>query len=651
MVTTLLIANRGEIACRIIRSARSLGIHTVAVYSDPDARALHVELADDALALRGDFAADTYLSTDKLLAAAAAAGADAVHPGYGFLSENAAFAQRCLDAGHVWVGPSPHVIATMGDKLRAKTLMSEAGVPVLPSFAIADVPDDAFPVLVKAVAGGGGKGMRLVSHRADLQDAVVAAAREAAAAFGDDRLFVESFLRRPHHIEVQVLGDVHGNVVHLGERECSIQRRHQKVIEESPSPFVDDALRAQLCDAALAGARALGYTSAGTFEFVVSGDRRIAFLEVNTRLQVEHPVTELAWMRADGTPLDLVALQLAVARGEPLPFSQDEVVARAHAIEARLYAEDVAAGFLPATGAIALWDIAEGARVDAGVRTGDEVTPHYDPLLAKLIATAPTRREAAARLAGVLSRSRIHGVTTNRDFLVGALRHPAFMTGDYDTGFVGDHVDWGGTAAEVHEAHAVAVTLGRALQRQPAVGPLATIPLGWRNNRSQPGRARYRTSPSTELVVDYVRERDGTFTVACGTTTQQARVIASAAGAVDVELGDRRIRARWSTSAGDVFIDSSLGSSRLTIVPRFRAPDAAVPAGALIAPMPGTVVSVAVTEGDAVAPGALLLVLEAMKMEHRLTAPAAGLVRALRVAVGDRVAAGDLLVVLNEEER
>jgi propionyl-CoA carboxylase alpha chain len=470
MFSTLLIANRGEIACRVIRTARAMGLRTVAVYSEPDADALHVALADEAVALRGATATQTYLNVDALLDAAALTQAEAVHPGYGFLSENAAFAQACVNAGLVWVGPDSDVIAAMGDKIAAKRVMRQAGVPVLADAVVAAEADlqtagadVGYPLLVKAAAGGGGKGMRLVRDAAGLAEAVAAARREAAGAFGDDRVFLERFVTNPRHVEVQIIGDIHGGLVHLGERECSVQRRHQKVIEESPSPAVDDALRSAMTSAALAAAGALGYTNAGTVEFVLAPGGDFAFLEVNTRLQVEHPVTELAWRLRDGTLLDLVRLQLLVAGGEALPFDQSDVVQAGHAVEARVYAEDPAAGFLPATGTLRAWSVptGSGVRVDAGVRDGTEVSVHYDPMLAKVIAAAPTRGEAIRLLATTLEASRIHGVTTNRDFLVAALRHHAFATGEYDTGFVDDHLAGGAVPplSADHELHAVAAAL------------------------------------------------------------------------------------------------------------------------------------------------------------------------------------------------
>ncbi|MEU7815377.1 biotin carboxylase N-terminal domain-containing protein, partial [Pseudonocardia sp. NPDC049154] len=461
MIQKLLVANRGEIAARVMRTAHALGIATVAVYSDPDADAPFVRLADEAVRLPGAAPSATYLRGDLVIEAARATGADAVHPGYGFLSENAGFARDCAAAGLTFVGPSPEAIASMGSKLEAKALMDKAGVPVLPGATVQEDTDlnavaaeIGFPVLVKAAFGGGGRGMRVVHDPAELADAVAGARREAASAFGDGTVFLERFVVDPRHVEVQIVGDTHGEVVHLFERECSIQRRYQKIVEESPSPAVDDALRAELGAAAVAAGKAIGYTGAGTVEFVLDQDGRFFFLEVNTRLQVEHPVTELV------TGLDLVALQLRVAEGEPLPPEVTGAVLDGHAIEVRLYAEDVPAGFLPATGTLHRFRIPDlaGLRLDTGVEDGSVVSPHYDPMLAKVVAHGRTRAEAARTLARALQRAEIHGVTTNRDLLVDILREPEFLAGRTDTGYLTRHSvlvsgGGGGGGPPPHQAH------------------------------------------------------------------------------------------------------------------------------------------------------------------------------------------------------
>ena len=440
----VLIANRGEIARRVMRTCREMGIDTVAVFSEPDRSAPFVGEADEAVALGGAAPAESYLRVDKLLDAARRTGADAVHPGYGFLSENSEFARACADAGLVFIGPPPAVIAAMGSKLEAKRRMAGAGVPMLPSGEIqagkaADVEHVAkeigLPLLVKASAGGGGKGMRIVREAGELADAVVSARREAESAFGDGTVYLERYLEGARHVEVQIFGDVHGNVVHLGERECSIQRRHQKIVEESPCTALDAKGRAAICDAAVAGGRAIGYVGAGTVEFLLAGDGRFYFLEVNTRLQVEHPVTEMV------TGLDLVRMQIDVARGARLPRQEDLPLAHGHAIEVRLYAEDAEREYLPQTGTLQRFEIDSshrrtGLRVDTGVESGSVVGVHYDPMLAKVIAWAPSRDEAAAKLARALERARIHGVRTNRRLLCGILRHSEFLSGRTDTGFL-----------------------------------------------------------------------------------------------------------------------------------------------------------------------------------------------------------------------
>jgi propionyl-CoA carboxylase alpha chain len=652
-LSKLLIANRGEIACRIIRTARAMGIATVAVHSDVDATALHVELADEAIALGGTTPAASYLRADAIVSAAVRSGADAVHPGYGFLSERADFARACAAAGLTFVGPPPEAIAAMGDKVAAKARMAEAGVPVLTSFDPGEVPDDAFPVIVKAAMGGGGKGMRVVDRPSDLAAAIAGARREAEGAFGDGTVFIERYLPRPRHVEVQVLADHHGAVVHLGERECSIQRRHQKVIEESPSPLVDDALRAEMGSAAVAAAEAIGYTNAGTVELIATEGGEFFFLEVNTRLQVEHPVTELAWA-VDDRPLDLVRLQLLVAAGEPLPFEQSDLRSIGHAIEARLYAEDPAAGFLPAAGTLDVFEPAaeEGIRIDTGVRSGDVVSVHYDPMIAKVIAAAPTRREAAARLARALERSRIHGIPTNRDLLVTCLRHPSFGDGDLHTGFIDEHLPpeqrTANPSRQALALHAAAAALAGARRRRLAAPVLRTIPSGWRNN-PQPQHV-VLASPDAEVEVRYARTRGGAWSVEVDEEPLELRVLAwpdeDPLGRLVLDHAGHRVPVGLTEVGGRWHVDSPLGSCTLVEQPRF--PDAAdeAVAGGLTAPMPGTVVAVHARTGDAVEPGAVLVVLEAMKMEHRITADLAGTVAEVRVEPGQIVDADAVLVVV-----
>ena len=662
----LLVANRGEIARRVFVTCRSLGIGTVAVFSDADADAPFVAEADAAVRLPGTSAADTYLRGDLVVAAALRAGADAVHPGYGFLSENADFARAVLAAGLTWVGPPPDAIAAMGSKTAAKKAMDAVGVPVLADLDPATVTAADLPVLVKASAGGGGRGMRVVRDLADLPGAVESATAEALAAFGDGTVFVEPYVERGRHVEVQVLADTHGTVWALGERECSIQRRHQKIVEEAPSPLVEatPGLRERLLDAATTAARAIGYVGAGTVEFLVDGaGERFFFLETNTRLQVEHPVTELRY------GVDLVALQLAVAAGRPLPARPPAPAG--HAIEVRLYAEDPAAGHAPRTGTLHRFDVpgVDAAfavpdrstgrpvlRLDAGLASGGVVSPHYDPMLAKVVAWAPDRADAAARLASALAGARVHGVTTNRDLLVNVLRHSAFVAGDTDTGFLDRH----GLAAlaaplagpDAVRLSALAAALATAAGRRDRARVLGGLPSGWRNLPAHPQRTRYEHA-GEEVVVEYASGRDGLraegFDDVALVAAQPGRVVLDVAGvrrAFDVSAYPDDAVDPDDPDAGLVCVDSPLGPVPLTALPRFPRAAASVAAGSLLAPMPGTVVRTAVAVGDAVEAGAALVVLAAMKMEHTLVAPAAGVVEALPAAVGDQVELGAVLAVV-----
>jgi propionyl-CoA carboxylase alpha chain len=643
MIGRLLIANRGEIARRIIRACRSLGISPVAVYSDPDALAPHAGEADLAVRLPGSAAADTYLRADLLVQAARRTGADAVHPGYGFLAENAGFARAVTDAGLGWVGPPPEAIATMGSKVDAKRLAAGAGVAVLPTWAPGQVPAAAYPVLVKAVAGGGGRGMRIVPSAFELDDAVRSAGREAAAAFGDGAVFVEPYLRRPRHVEVQVLADRHGGVVALGERECSVQRRHQKIVEEAPSPAVGPTLRAALAEAAVTVARRVGYVGAGTVEFLLTDAGDPVFLEMNTRLQVEHPVTECV------TGLDLVALQLAVAEGRPLPFTEVPA-ARGHAIEVRLYAEDPAAAWRPSTGTLHRYAVpgvtatfapppAEaGLRLDSGVEDGSVVSAHYDPMVAKLIAWAPTRAEAARRLAAALAGARVHGLVSNRDLLVRILRDPDFLAGRTDTTFL----DRDGLLAPLLDAAeigrcALAAALAAAHRRHATARVLSSLPAGWRNNPSQPATASY-DGPHGRIETTYRPLPEG------------VRLLAAGADGVTLETDGVRREYAVHAVAETSFVDAPDGGTAvLTEVEPLPAPVAALPEGSLTAPMPGTVVRVLVAEGDRVDAGVPLLVLEAMKMEHVMSAPAAGTVVELPATLGSQVDAGTVLAVVKPD--
>ena len=612
MINSLLIANRGEIACRIIRTAREMGIRTVAVYSDADAKALHVREADEAVHIGPSPARESYLIGEKIIAAAKATDAEAIHPGYGFLSENAEFAQAVADAGLVWVGPKPSSITAMGLKDAAKKLMAEAGVPVTPGY-MGENQDPAFlaeraaeigyPVLIKAVAGGGGKGMRKVDAAGDFIDALASCQREAAASFGNDHVLIEKYILTPRHIEVQVFGDTHGNVVHLFERDCSLQRRHQKVIEEAPAPGMDEATRADLCAAAVRAAKAVDYVGAGTIEFIADASEglradRIWFMEMNTRLQVEHPVTE------EITGVDLVEWQLRVASGEPIPLAQDELAINGWAMEARLYAEDPAKGFLPSIGTLELFQLPEHVgRVDTGVYEGAEVSPFYDPMIAKVIAWGEDREEARELLSEMLEDSAIWPVKTNSAFLINALDHPDFVAGTVDTGLIGRDGD---------AMTAEPVPTGQALTNAAMAMVPRALQSGFRLNAPD-----VRTAP---FLLDGKRvevELHGP-----GAEEPSPAMLVAEGGSV-WQLTPWRAEGSAGAAAGD---------------------------GAILSPMPGKVIAVEVAPGDKVTKGQKLLTLEAMKMEHSLTAPFDGIVAELNATAGAQVQVEALLVRIEKED-
>ena len=651
-ITRLLIANRGEIARRIIRTAHDMGISTVAIYADGDAQAPFVKEADSAVSLNGRTTAETYLDVDKVLEACQRSGADAIHPGYGFLSENAAFAQAVIDAGIKWLGPTPEVIGLMGDKLSAKRLMDEAGVPTLPGIEISGDTDIVaaaneigYPVLVKASAGGGGRGMRVVEQEADLLAAVEGAKREAGSSFGDDTVFLEKWLAVSRHVEIQILGDTHGNLVHCYERECSIQRRHQKIIEEAPSPAVNDAIRSRMGDAAIAAAKKLGYSSAGTVEFLLSGDD-FYFLEVNARLQVEHPITE------EIIGKDLVREQIRVAEGETLSFSQADISINGHAIEARLYAEDPAKGFLPSPGPVLAWtpSTVGQARFDSGVEAGSEISTQFDPMIAKVIVHAPTRREAAGRLARVLETTEIQGLRTNRDFLVATLRTPEFLAGDTTTDFI-ERVeptrDREVSRQELVEA-AIAVAMESQAQRRADSRVLRSLPSGWRNS-TMPMEAISFHCGNEVIDVAYRLQRDGRFRLLCDDDEHFISPYECGSGVVDLDDNGRRLQFSMQRHGDNWLVHSQNCDLVLTQQPRY--PDTSLDAntGGLTAPMPGSVLATEVAAGASVNKGDLLLIMEAMKMEHRITAPRDGVVESVHVAVGDQVDNGQLLVSMAEE--
>ncbi|MFI6759288.1 biotin carboxylase N-terminal domain-containing protein [Micromonospora sp. NPDC050417] len=684
MIRRLLVANRGEIARRIFATCRSVGVETVAVYSDADSDAPFVAEADFAVRLPGQTPTETYLRAELLIAAARRSGADAIHPGYGFLAENADFATTVIDAGLTWVGPPAKAIAMMGSKIEAKALLDDAGVPMLPTETDPDRVTE-FPVLVKASAGGGGRGMRVVRDAATLTEAVASARREAAGAFGDGTVFIERYVEQARHIEVQIFADSHGHIVPLGERECSIQRRHQKIIEETPSTAVSDELRLKLFEAATAAARAVGYLGAGTVEFLLAPTGEFFFLEMNTRLQVEHPVTEAV------TGFDLVRWQLVVAEGGPLPtatgsgaYSSSLILTTGHAIEVRLCAEDPANVWMPATGTLHRFAIPgvvtefepvptaggrAALRLDSGVRDGATVGVHYDSMLAKLVAWAPTRSEAARLLANALSRAELHGVRTNRDLLVRVLRHPEFRAGAIDTGFLDRHPELFApllSSVEAVRVSCLAAALAGAAARRRSAPVLASLPSGWRNvpagaqtsvfdGPSGPVEVGYRLDRTGALATWWVRPVDpdeldlaGLHPTVAPLPDDSPAVTILATEPDRVVLDVAGVRVAFAVHRVDSvsYVDGPDGSVTLTELPRFPEPTPELAEGSLVAPLPGAVSRILVVPGQRVAAGDLLLTLEAMKLEHPVHAPTAGTVTELPVPPGAQVEAGTVLAVL-----
>ncbi len=652
MIQSILIANRGEVACRIIRSCRALGIRSVVVYSDADGDGLPVRLADTAVSIGASPAIESYLNSDKIIAAAKCVGADAIHPGFGFLAENGDFAEQCAQAGLIFIGPSPEAMATMGNKRAAKALVAAAGVPVLDGYGGADQSDErllaegermGFPLMVKAAAGGGGKGMRLVQRLADLPDALASARREAKQAFASDDLILERALLRPRHIEVQIVGDVHGNMLHLGERECSIQRRHQKIVEETPSPAVDADLRRRLGDTAVLVAQSVHYHNVGTVEFLLDEEGQFYFLEMNTRLQVEHPVTELV------TGIDLVAWQIRIAEGERLPLTQDGVCFAGHAVEARVYAEEHANGFLPATGPLLLWDAPheEGIRIDSGVQTGDVVSVYYDPMLAKIIAFGADRKTAVRRLRYALQKTSLLGVKSNLSFLQAILAHPEFVAGRLNTAFIADYfATWQGGAGDVTLALLVA-SLGQWVNH-PQLGQNGGF---WRNNPNRPQLYRYLLGEDeVEVGVRAVPRQANQFEVTLSTESDLRLAV------VLHEWDDHTMRVTmdgWRKTAvfaqnGDVWwVQSGAGVVVLQSLDLLPQGETAVAVGgSLRAPMPGEVLAIFVAVGEEVVAGQPLLTLEAMKMEHTIRAAGDGVVQEIFFAVGDTVEADVQLLAI-----
>jgi propionyl-CoA carboxylase alpha chain len=663
----VLIANRGEIACRIARTCHRMGIPTVGVYSEPDRNALHVDSVDVAVALGGSTPAESYLRGDAIIQAALDTGSTMVHPGYGFLAENADFAQAVIDAGVQWIGPTPDQIRLLGDKVAAKRAARQAGAPTTEIVEVSPgaIPDGLeMPVLVKAAAGGGGRGMRVVRDPAELADAVESAGREAASAFGDGTVFVEPFIERGRHVEVQVLGDQHGNIVHLGDRECSVQRRNQKIIEEAPSPGIDDGVRSRLHEGALALARHVGYVGVGTVEFMVGdtsgGEPTITFLEVNTRLQVEHPVTEAI------TGIDLVEMQIDVASGRELPVAQPEITFDGHAIEVRLVAEDPASGWVPSTGTLTEFEIGGDVRVDTGFRSGSTVSPDYDSLLAKVVAHDADRGVAALQIGRAMRTARIAGVATNATMLAAAMAEADFRGGRTYTSYLDQHpevVDDPGPIGDDRLALLLGGVFADEQRQRTDDDPTAFAPSGWRNLRTR-GQRRTWLLGDDEHQVEYVLdganaelrvgawpEPDAKGTLADDTRrTASVRLLARTPERQVVELDGRRHIVDVGFD-GDTMRTSSRAGSLEWIRPRrFVDHDASAEGGGPICPLPGTVIAVHVATGDAVVDGQLLLVVEAMKMEHKITAHGDHVVGDVRFAVGDRVDAGELLVVLESAE-
>ncbi|WP_063060159.1 acetyl/propionyl/methylcrotonyl-CoA carboxylase subunit alpha [Nocardia sienata] len=664
-ITSVLVANRGEIARRIFASCRRMGVGTVAVYSDADAESPHIAEADAAVRLPGNTPAQTYLRGDLIIAAARATGADAIHPGYGFLSENAEFARAVEAAGLIWIGPPAAAIEEMGSKVASKKMMDAAGVPVLAELDPAEVTEAQLPVLIKASAGGGGRGMRVVRDLAELPGQLEGARREAESAFGDPTVFCERYLETGHHIEVQVMADTHGTIWAVGERECSIQRRHQKVVEEAPSPLVEriDAgrgpdsgpgMRGRLFEAARQAAAAIGYTGAGTVEFLADESGEFFFLEMNTRLQVEHPVTECT------TGLDLVQLQLEVAQGARL--APQPPAPHGHSIEVRLYAEDPAQDWQPQSGTVhrievpgvaAEFDLLDrpGVRLDSGVVDGSAVGVHYDPMLAKVISYGRTREEAARLLAGALHRARIHGLVTNRDLLVRVLRHPAFLAGDTDTAFFTTHgldtlaAPLAGPDEE--GLSIVAAALAEAAANRARAGVVAGVPSGWRNLPSQAQRKSYESRATGSHDIDYRFTRSGVEVAGCAglelISVAPDQVVLAVPGAHGL------VRRQFAVARYDdlVCVDSALGPVSVRRLPRFTDPADQVATGSLLAPMPGNVIRLGAEVGSSVTAGQPILWLEAMKMEHTIAAPVDGVLSAVNVEVGRQVDVGAVLAVVD----
>jgi acetyl-CoA carboxylase biotin carboxylase subunit len=646
----ILVANRGEIALRVMRSCHAMGIETVAVYSDADADSPHVRFAGEAVHLGAAPAQESYLRIEKVIEAASRTGAEAIHPGYGFLSENAEFAESCAAVGIVFIGPPAAAIRAMGLKSPARRLAAEAGATVVPGYDGEDQSAETlrvrmieigFPVLIKASAGGGGKGMRVVRAKSEVDGAIESARREAEKAFGDGSLLVEKYIEGARHVEVQILGDARGNLVHLFERDCSLQRRHQKVVEESPSPAVNEELRRKMGAAAVNIGRAIGYANAGTVEFILAPSGEFYFIEVNTRLQVEHPVTEMI------TGLDLVRLQIEIAEGNPLPFGQGDLKAEGHAIEARLYAEDPANDFLPSTGKV--FDLRlpalEGLRIDSGIESGIEVGIHYDPMLAKLIARGEGRDAAIRKLAYALRQSSIQGLRTNRDFLIRLLDHPDFRRGVAHTGFIAEHLNEliADDDPRLSRDSLVAAALYLQNQWRASNELLDELPPSYRNNTYRDPSIRFRIGDD-EIVVSWSPTGGGAYRARVFDSTVTAQVLSSNPDVIRIEIDGVQRAFRIAEAGDELYVHSSLGSRVIKRPPRYPAGQSASEQGAANSPMPGKVLKILVETGRKVSAGDPLIILEAMKMEHTMRAALDGVVEAVLVSDGEVVGPGQLLV-------
>jgi 3-methylcrotonyl-CoA carboxylase alpha subunit len=672
MFSKILIANRGEIACRIVRTGRRMGIATAAVYSDADRDALHVTVADEAYRIGSPPARESYLNSEAIIAVAKRASVQAIHPGYGFLSENAAFAEACAAAGIVFIGPPPAAIRAMGGKSEAKALMEKAGIPLVSGYHGKDQSPDllareagrmGYPVLIKASAGGGGKGMKVAAEPSEFSAQLASAKREAASSFGDDRVLIEKYLERPRHVEVQVFADSHGNCVYLFERDCSIQRRHQKVIEEAPAPNFSQEMRERMGRAAVDAAQAIGYVGAGTIEFLYdAAAQKFYFMEMNTRLQVEHPVTEMI------TGLDLVEWQFRVASGEKLPLTQKDLAVSGHAIEARLYAEDPDRGFLPQTGRLTHLAFAEGEniRVDAGVRSGDAISVYYDPMIAKLIVWGANRDAAIRRFRSALADTQVGGVKTNIAFLARLSGHPAFKAADLDTSFIERHqADLLAPSKPAPDKAFASAALGLLLARAEEARQSALASAdpwspwafrnGWRLNDEARSELRLRDlsiSGESEKVIEVIYRRGGGWKISvAGGSAFEAQGELAPDGKLSGIIGDEKASVLWVRSGNEVNLFTRDGAHRFAIVDRLHgADDAEIPGGRLVAPMPGRVISLLVEPGAHVEANEPVIVLEAMKMEHTLRAPSRGTVAAFRFAAGEQVDEGAELVEFRADE-